>query len=370
VLLGTSSIPLTAQYTEMPAGSMSRGDWLYVGGSGPGNYSTIQDAINHASWGDTVFVYNGVYNEHIIIPKPLFLLGESRNATIITTTSFADSLISLKSDNITLSECTLSCSEDPGPNYLISCPSQMDYNHIIISHNLLYANTSFGIRLLNCHFCTITDNLIYTNSSAIELLESDNCVVAANLITATDGCFGIVLRKSSYNRIMNNTIEGGAPHGLGITLNFADFNTISTNTLYNHSRAIYIDSSSNLTLLSNHIDTPVSSSLSILGYMGIQITDGYGFHIQGNFISHCQFGIFLEEIWDITVSMNTFMKNIVHARFFNLGAYTNTWDQNYWGRPRVLPKPIFGLKYLYTIYPGFVVFDWHPAKEPFKSSID
>ena len=34
------------------------GNTLYVGGSGPGNYTRIQDAIDNASDGDTVFVYD------------------------------------------------------------------------------------------------------------------------------------------------------------------------------------------------------------------------------------------------------------------------------------------------------------------------
>ena len=38
--------------------SLSSGNTLYVGGSGEGNYSKIQDAINGASDGDTVFVYD------------------------------------------------------------------------------------------------------------------------------------------------------------------------------------------------------------------------------------------------------------------------------------------------------------------------
>jgi hypothetical protein len=36
--------------------SSGRGDIFYVGGSGEGNYSTIQDAVDNASDGDTVFV--------------------------------------------------------------------------------------------------------------------------------------------------------------------------------------------------------------------------------------------------------------------------------------------------------------------------
>ena len=42
---------------------------LYVGGNGPNNYTTIQQAITNATNGDTVFVYDdsSPYFEHIII---------------------------------------------------------------------------------------------------------------------------------------------------------------------------------------------------------------------------------------------------------------------------------------------------------------
>jgi nitrous oxidase accessory protein NosD len=56
---------------------------LYVGGSGPGNYSRIQDAIDNASDGDTVFVYSGIYYEHVNVNKPILLQGENREITVI-----------------------------------------------------------------------------------------------------------------------------------------------------------------------------------------------------------------------------------------------------------------------------------------------
>ena len=56
--------------STMPT-SYGRGT-LYVGGSGPGNYSSIQAAIDDANNGDTVFVYNGTYNEWITVDKSLF----------------------------------------------------------------------------------------------------------------------------------------------------------------------------------------------------------------------------------------------------------------------------------------------------------
>jgi len=56
---------------------------LYVGGSGPGNYTRIQDAIDDASDGDTVFVYSGIYYENIIINKTISLEGENRDKPVI-----------------------------------------------------------------------------------------------------------------------------------------------------------------------------------------------------------------------------------------------------------------------------------------------
>jgi len=61
----------------------AKGDTLYVGGSGPNNYTKIQDAIDNASNGDTVFVYNGTYNEGLNVNKSIDLIGEDKNTTII-----------------------------------------------------------------------------------------------------------------------------------------------------------------------------------------------------------------------------------------------------------------------------------------------
>ena len=62
-----------------PAG----GNILYVGGSGPNNYTTIQDAINAANDGDTIFVYSGVYYENVVVNKSITLRGETVRPTIV-----------------------------------------------------------------------------------------------------------------------------------------------------------------------------------------------------------------------------------------------------------------------------------------------
>ena len=57
---------------------------LYVGGEGPGNYSTIQDAIDDAFDGDTILVYPGLYYENqVLITKALNIQGDGWATTII-----------------------------------------------------------------------------------------------------------------------------------------------------------------------------------------------------------------------------------------------------------------------------------------------
>jgi len=61
-----------------------RGNTLYVGGAGPGNYTKIQDAIDSASDGDTIIVYARIYYENqIIINKALRIQGSGWTTTII-----------------------------------------------------------------------------------------------------------------------------------------------------------------------------------------------------------------------------------------------------------------------------------------------
>jgi hypothetical protein len=60
----------------------TKGAVVYVGGGGPGNHSTIQEGINAANTGDTVFVYSGQYG-YTIVNKTINLVGENKETTKI-----------------------------------------------------------------------------------------------------------------------------------------------------------------------------------------------------------------------------------------------------------------------------------------------
>ena len=87
LFLSVSVIPLSGT-TDVKQITMSTnsGDTLYVGGNGTGNYSKIQDAIDNASDGDTVYVYDdsSPYYENVVLNKSINLIGEDKNSTVIS----------------------------------------------------------------------------------------------------------------------------------------------------------------------------------------------------------------------------------------------------------------------------------------------
>ena len=141
---------------------ISSGNTLYVGGSGPNNYTKIQDAIDDAIDGDTVFVYDdsSPYNEKVLIKyKSVNLIGENRNTTIIDVSDMArGSAILTNSNYNNISGFTLIGGR--GGTYDTGCAIWSDFN-TIRECNLINSLGS-GIHLRGA-YNNIKDNLIAGN---------------------------------------------------------------------------------------------------------------------------------------------------------------------------------------------------------------
>ena len=61
----------------------TKSSYIYVGGDGDGNFSSINDAVKQSIDNTIIFVYNGTYNENIVINKSISIIGQSKNKTIL-----------------------------------------------------------------------------------------------------------------------------------------------------------------------------------------------------------------------------------------------------------------------------------------------
>jgi parallel beta-helix repeat protein len=138
-----------------------RGNTYYVGGSGPGNYTYIQDAIDNATEGDTIFVFDdsSPYEESVDIDKTINLIGEDRDTTIIENRAYGG-LVDIYpfADNVVVSGFTIKGCEG---NYQCGVDVGSDYN-VIIGNKIIYCYKGINIQY-DADYNIITDNIIIHN---------------------------------------------------------------------------------------------------------------------------------------------------------------------------------------------------------------
>ena len=206
---------------------------LYVGGSGPGNYSSIQDAIDNASDGDTIFVYedSSPYFEFLSVNKSIHLLGEDKNTTIIDGSSERREVIHITADDVCVRGFTVI---NRGKETIL-----IHSNNTRIINNILGPNISGwsgnGIRLYHAHNNVIEGNEISRTFNAIEISNSNNNTIQDNYVKKS-WLYGIWLSSSIDNRIISNNLDTGSPVGSpgsykGIRLTGSINNTITNNIM-------------------------------------------------------------------------------------------------------------------------------------------
>lgn len=269
------------------------GTTLYVGGSGPGNYSNIQDAINDANDGDTVFVYDdsSPYYENVLVDKSINLIGENRDTTVIDGED--KNAVSILADSATVTGFTVrnkGLAETSGI-VIKSNGNMVSANNII--------NCDHGFFLYRSSNNIISNNLISSNSRGIYLLSSNNNTLFKNIISLNGVC--IWLYSSNNNTISNNKIYSS--YGDGIKFGNSSNNIISGNNISeNHWDGIRFFSSNTNTISDNNI-----SSNTECGICSIDSDENV---ITGNTISHNGFdGIYLDDSGKTIISFNKVSSN-------------------------------------------------------------
>ncbi len=337
LLIETSVIQITAQDTEKPLPT-SRGDWLYVGGSGPGNYTTIQDAISASSNGDTVFVYNGLYNEEIIVDHSISLLGENKFMTIIDGNEFTPGhIVTITSDNVRVSGFTI---ENCGEAIIVLSNSND------ISDNLFNYIHYIGVDIKGNNN-QIHDNEITMMGTGIGcgigILSCYNNIISNNTIHGF--LFGIKVQKcpDDYpNTIQKNRIYTSGQYGIFINLDVANL-LISGNYIDGNERGIFFSwdtECNNIKILFNTIKNSTNIGLF------------FEYPKSANSVHNLIFkNTFLNNPVDFTFKLS---RTRLHFFLFN----------NYWEKPHFLPVFLSGSWEAFGIALHTYKIDLMPAKLP------
>lgn len=183
--------------------NLNNGNIFYVGGSGPNNYTKIQDAIDNASNGDTVFVYDdsSPYKEAIYIRKKINLIGANKEKTIIDGGKNRN-VVYISTNKVNISGFTIENSSK-GP-YRSAGIFVKDSNDIVIRENII-VNNMYGIlfAISNIHLSknrNCSQNPRFSNSYS-----NTNNTIILNKISYNN--FGLSLGGSSENYIKRNNIS-------------------------------------------------------------------------------------------------------------------------------------------------------------------
>lgn len=293
--------PYRREFIDMESGDSLRitaynGKTLYVGGNGPGNYSSIRFAIDVASDGDTVFVYSGTYRIYgmgLNIDKSIHLIGENKDTTILDGTKrplrrvdFCSAIITIWVDSVTVNGFTIQNSGYAPSDSGVEIRS----SHNNISGNIFTTNYC-GINFIGEPYYTAVYNTISENVFCENTMEA-LAVVGAHHTRISDNIFQDNGFIGSYlYRANDNFISGNSFFNDGIWPTEAYQNIFLNNTV-NNKPLIYLEGESDIVI------TEDAGQVILVNCMNITV--------QNKNLSNTTFGLILDQTSHCLISGNTF----------------------------------------------------------------
>ena len=292
------------------------GNTLYVGGSGPGNYTSIQGAIDDSEDGDTVFVYDdsSPYYENVVVDESINLVGEDKATTIIDGFN-NDNVVNISANRVTITGFTI-----------------QNGNWNPRSGLIVWSN-----------FNTISDNIITLNDYGINIAEDSSYnLISENIIIDNQNIGLHAGWYSDYNTIKENIISSNG--GIGIGMCYSRGNKIIGNIVSQHYSGIKFKDNVRCIVVSNIIANNTR---------GLQLHFSRGDLIMNNnFLNNDEDVFFLRLLFDFKIP-------IKHSLFL----------RNYWNEPLSNPKIIHGELWGSIIEYKWINFDWFPAQEPYDIGV-
>ncbi|MEM4488529.1 MAG: NosD domain-containing protein [Desulfurococcaceae archaeon] len=294
----------------------------------PTNYPDIQSAINAASSGDVITVFDGVYRG-FKVTKSVVILGSSPNDVIINGT------VEIYASNVRLSSMKIVLNtSDPKSSAI------MVFGQDVLLGNLVIESGGYGVYVGNVSYTNSTLNIEYTtinaSSGGIGGLISSLHVYLSTIKTVK----GRGIEGATYLELQNSTVLTSS-ESPAIVTRFGGRASISYSELSSNGPAVYLSSSRDSVVVNNklvgdvgiYLDHGASNylfkNIILSNSIGIHVLNSKGNLIEGNTISSRQYSIRLQGGDENIISYN----ELSGGRGVETGpAYRNTIAFNFINR--------------------------------------
>ena len=274
--------------------------WI-VDDDGPADFHTIQEALNAAHNGDTIYVKNGTYYENLAVSEALSLIGQDKETTIIDG-NYGEDVIAVSANGVKITGFTIqNCNHSAIKTCDGSHGNNISYNVIRNSHRGIFLpissnnsvhrndiiNCLFSIEFYSCSNNSIVENNIYYSPGGITVGSGgNNNSIINNKFTES----GLGFWKAYGNVVENNTVNGKP---------LIYLEDVSEYTVDHAGQAILVNCDNILIENLNLSNTPV----------GLELFQTNNCIVRNNNMTNNEYGIRLVEAHNNTISGNDITNN-------------------------------------------------------------
>jgi hypothetical protein len=305
-----------------------KGTTFTVDDDGPADFTTIQEAVDAAISGDTIFVFNGTYYENVVVNKTINLTGENKNDVIIDGEKNGPALLIKDIIDVSISSLSIHNGSSSSGSLNMdnaSCTlSNCNVNGSQGDDSLMWAeNGSPGV--------SSTDSIFFISNSTIYGGAGGDYIDNTVFSQAGDGGEGITLINTNA-KIADSYIKGGRGGQLkdqdpwwddhvgengdgnnailieesGLEISFCDIRSGSgkqSGNFYTQAGNCIEGTNSNLTVHNNYFNAEIEETGNAIIIDNLGSTDNK-IEIKSNEFEWCNIGLNLIGVTNSTIERN------------------------------------------------------------------
>jgi parallel beta-helix repeat protein len=266
-------------------------------------FSKIQDAINAAQSGDTIEICPALYQEQLLVTKPLTLTGISEQGveraviqptsfSVVQNLGFTAAIAVVNTDNVTISNLAV----DASNNTVSGCGTTLAGIHFYNASGVVDSVAISGTQLRNPLSCT---TLVLGNGNGVQ----------ADQAATSTSTYSITVRNSSIHDFGRNAIYVSGT-GERVMINGNSIAGVGPSAGVNQF-GVFVANGASGEVTANLITEGTCGTIPILTCYNLRTegvvlrSAGNGTIIAGNVISNVQAGVFVNGATNFLVTGNT-----------------------------------------------------------------